>query len=95
MRLFDILLTAGHLLQYLNGLARAITEKGAKIYEQTRVMSHDAHDVTTLEGHHVKARDAVVVATNSPIDHNLAIHARQSADRSYVVGLKIPKGSVE
>ncbi len=37
----------------------------------------------------------VVHASNSPIHHNLAVHSRQTAYKSYVVGLKIPKGSVK
>lgn len=34
--------------------------------------------------------DNVVLATNSPIHHNLAVHSRQEPYRSYVVGLRIP-----
>lgn len=33
----------------------------------------------------------MVLATNSPIHHNLAIHSRQEPYRSYVVGLRIPE----
>ena len=39
--------------------------------------------------------DSIVQATDSPINVNLAIHARQSAYRSYVTGYKIPKVGVE
>lgn len=35
----------------------------------------------------------IVLATNSPINHNLAVHSRQAAYRSYVVGLLVPKES--
>jgi len=35
--------------------------------------------------------EAIVQATDSPINVNLAVHARQSAYRSYVTGYKIPK----
>ena len=46
--------------------------------------------VTTEDGHHVTA-ESIVQATDSPINVNLAVHARQSAYRSYVTGYKIPK----
>lgn len=46
--------------------------------------------VKTNTGHTVTAEN-VVLATNSPIHHNLAVHSRQEPYRSYVVGLRIPK----
>ncbi|CAI5469418.1 unnamed protein product [Closterium sp. Yama58-4] len=81
--------------RYLQGLASAVTAMGGKIYESTRVIRNSSLS-TTLElntGVRVTA-GSVVLATNSPINHNLAVHARQSADRTYVVGLAVPKGSV-
>jgi len=39
----------------------------------------------------VTARSALVLATCAPCNRDLAIHARQSAWRSYVVGLAVPK----
>ena len=53
-------------------------------------LSAACQQVTTEDGHTVTA-DAIVQATDSPINVNLAIHARQSAYRSYVTGYKIPK----
>ncbi|CAI5508327.1 unnamed protein product [Closterium sp. Naga37s-1] len=84
-----------HPLKYLQGLASAVTAMGGKIYENTRVIRNSSLS-TTLElntGVRVTA-GSVVLATNSPINHNLAVHARQSAYRTYVVGLAVPKGSV-
>jgi hypothetical protein len=46
--------------------------------------------VSTANGFTVEA-DNVVLATNSPIHHNLAVHSRQEPYRSYVVGLRIPE----
>lgn len=43
-----------------------------------------------LDGRAVRAGH-VVLATNSPINRNLAIHSRQMAMRTYCVGLKIPR----
>lgn len=60
---------------------------------QTRAMNFQGNQVITADGIVVTA-GAVVMATNSPLNHNLAIHARQTPDHSYVVGLKLPKESV-
>lgn len=46
--------------------------------------------ITITDGFTVEAPN-VVLATNSPIHHNLAIHSRQEPYRSYVVGLRIPE----
>jgi glycine/D-amino acid oxidase-like deaminating enzyme len=79
--------------RYLDGLARAMEKRGAQLYELTRAMNFQGNQVITADGIVVTA-GAVVMATNSPLNHNLAIHARQTPDHSYVVGLKLPKGSV-
>ncbi|CAI5463925.1 unnamed protein product [Closterium sp. Yama58-4] len=84
-----------HPLKYIQGLASAVTAMGGKIHENTRVIRNSSLS-TTLElntGVRVTA-GSVVLATNSPINHNLAVHSRQSAYRTYVVGLAVPKGSV-
>src|SRR5262249_39597562 len=39
--------------------------------------------------------DTVVVATNSPINDRIAIHAKQAAYLTYVIGANVPRGSVE
>ena len=82
------------LLRYINGLAKAIVKRGGKIYEGCRVSKNEGHQVTTEDGVTVTAR-AVVLATHSPINHNLTIHARQVAHRTYVLGFKITKGFVK
>lgn len=48
-------------------------------------------EVETSDGVKVAAARGVVMATCSPINHNLAVHARQEPDRSYVVGIRIPE----
>ncbi len=62
----------GH--RYINGLADAIVKKGGKSYEETRVMKCEGTKVTTEEAFQVTA-NALVIATNSPINHDLLIHA--------------------
>lgn len=79
--------------RYLKGLAQAFVRKGGRLYENTRVTSDQPDRVRTNTGHTVSARH-VVLASNSPINHNLLVHARQHADRSYVVGLRVPPGEI-
>src|SRR5690606_33062512 len=39
--------------------------------------------------------DAVVVATNSPINDMIALHTKQAPYMTYVVGMRILKGALE
>jgi Rieske Fe-S protein len=48
--------------------------------------------VTTAEGT-IRAQ-WVLIATNTPFNNLVVLHTKQAAYRSYVVGLKVPKGSV-
>jgi len=67
---------------------------GGEIYEETAVIEQKREVCKTDAGHTVTG-GAVVLATNSPIHKILAIHSRQFARRSYVVGLKVPKGAIK
>lgn len=85
-----------HPLKYLNGLAAAITRLGGRIYSNTHVIKLRGGTparVLTRDGAVVTAR-ALVVATNTPISDRLAIHLKQGAYRTYVIGLRVPKGSI-
>ncbi len=46
--------------------------------------------VKTKDGKEVGTPN-IVLATSSPLHHNLAIHSRQHPYRSYIVGLWIPE----
>lgn len=85
-----------HPLKYLAGLARAFVVKGGKIFCHTRALSVEGDDksqlVTTAEGT-IRAQ-SVLIATNTPFNNRVVMHTKQAAYRSYVVGLKVPKGSV-
>jgi glycine/D-amino acid oxidase-like deaminating enzyme/nitrite reductase/ring-hydroxylating ferredoxin subunit len=85
-----------HPLKYLDVLARAIEKKGGRIFNRTHAEQFKdgapAH-VTTSKGPKVSAR-AIVVATNTPVNDWVAIHTKQAAYRTYVIGLRVPKGSV-
>ena len=85
-----------HPLKYLTGLARAIERDGGQIFTGTHADEveggNDTH-VTTAGGYTITA-DAIVVATNSPVNDRFAIHTKQAPYTTYVIGARIPKDSV-
>ena len=85
-----------HPLKYLTGLARAIERDNGEIFSGTHAEEieggSDAY-VTTTGGYKVTA-DAIVVATNSPVNDRFAIHTKQAPYTTYVIGARIPRGSV-
>lgn len=85
-----------HPLKYLQGLARAVTRDGGRIFCGTRAKSIEdgtPAKVVTAEGHTILA-DEVIVATNSPVNDWMVMHTKQAPYRTYVVGLRVPRGSV-
>jgi len=85
-----------HPIKYAAGLARAILRDGGHIFTETHATSVEGGlpaRVYTGAGPVVTA-DAVVVATNSPVDDLFVIHTKQAAYLSYVIGAMVPRGSV-
>jgi glycine/D-amino acid oxidase-like deaminating enzyme/nitrite reductase/ring-hydroxylating ferredoxin subunit len=85
-----------HPLDYLAGLARGIERRGGRIFLGTHadlIEGGKPARVTTALGHVVTA-DAVVVATNTPVQDIVTIHTKQMAYRTFVVGASVPAGSV-
>ncbi|PSC69844.1 oxidoreductase [Micractinium conductrix] len=83
-----------HPLMYLEGLAKAVERRGGKIYEGTKAWTFESGRVQTTSGHTIRC-SAHVMATNSPCNHNLAVHARQLPYRSYAVGILIKRDKVK
>jgi len=86
-----------HPLKYLAGLAGAIGLSGGQIFSQThaqRIEGGQPARVSTARGPVITAQ-AVVVATNTPVNDLVAIHTKQAPYMTYVVGLRVPAGSVE
>lgn len=86
-----------HPLKYLTGLAAAIKRDGGRIYTGThasKIEGGDAARVETASGQVVTAR-AIVVATNTPVNDRVAIHTKQAPYITYVIGARVPRGSVE
>ncbi|MDQ3665062.1 MAG: FAD-dependent oxidoreductase [Acidobacteriota bacterium] len=85
-----------HPLKYLAGLAAAIKQNGGSIHTQTHATKIEGGDLAVIEtsGGAVVTADAVVVATNSPVNDLVAIHTKQAAYQTYVIGARVPPGSV-
>src|SRR5262249_55763314 len=85
-----------HPLRYLAGLARAIRHRGGSIV-RARAMDLDADDkgalVKTEGGPKVRA-NAVVSAAHAPFHQGVGIHLKQVPYRTYVIGVRVVRGSV-
>ncbi len=84
-----------HILKYLNGLAKAVEAGGGRLFSNTRAVEwtgKDAPQVKTADGQTIKCA-SVVLATNYPIMSKM--FAKLPAYRTYAVGVRIPKDSIE
>src|SRR5438876_5236594 len=82
-----------HPLKYLNGLARATTDRGSRIFTETRVVKVEDGDqvrIETSKGYSIRAR-AAIVATNCPINDRLVIHSKQAPYSTYVLALRVTR----
>jgi glycine/D-amino acid oxidase-like deaminating enzyme/nitrite reductase/ring-hydroxylating ferredoxin subunit len=88
-----------HVLRDLAGLVRAIEAMGGHVYTNAHVTEVDEETdkvhvlVKTDRGVTVRANE-VVLATNTPIVPLASVHLKQTAYRSYVVALPVPRGSI-
>lgn len=84
-----------HPLKYLNSLAQIIIAGGGSIYTRTHATQMTGGESAFVEvaGGHTVHCQAIVVATNSPVNDLVAIHTKQAAYRSYVMGFSVSKGS--
>ncbi|HEX3657636.1 MAG TPA: FAD-dependent oxidoreductase [Pirellulales bacterium] len=85
-----------HPLRYLRGLTRAIERDGGRVLLGNHVESIEPGPpavVSARNGHTITA-DAVVVATNTPINDRFSIHAKQAPYLSYVIATRIEPGRV-
>jgi glycine/D-amino acid oxidase-like deaminating enzyme/nitrite reductase/ring-hydroxylating ferredoxin subunit len=86
-----------HPLKYLAGLAGAIKEKGGRIYTESHAKEIEGGKNARVEinGGGVVNAAAVVIATNSPVNDLIAIHTKQAGYQTYVIGARVPRGSVQ
>lgn len=85
---------AFHIQNYMTGLANAVQRYGGRICTGQVVEVKGGADarVTTDVGKTIHA-NAIVVATNAPINDWAAIYTKQAAYRTYVIAYEIAKGS--
>jgi glycine/D-amino acid oxidase-like deaminating enzyme/nitrite reductase/ring-hydroxylating ferredoxin subunit len=86
-----------HPLDYLRGLAGAISRAGGLIFSGTHVNTiTDGKEsrLLTASGKTVTARRGVVVATNAPVNDWVALHTKQAAYRTYAIACPVPDGSI-
>jgi glycine/D-amino acid oxidase-like deaminating enzyme/nitrite reductase/ring-hydroxylating ferredoxin subunit len=85
-----------HPLKYLAALAQAIVVDGGSIFGHTHVAKIEDGPlprVETQNGYIVSAA-AIIVATNTPVNDRVTIHTKQAPYRTYVIGARVPKGSI-
>lgn len=84
-----------HVLKYLSGLARAIEQNDGRLFSNTRAIEWTGEEVPkvkTAGGQTIHAK-SIVLATNYPMMSKM--FAELPAYRTYVIGAKIPKNSIE
>jgi glycine/D-amino acid oxidase-like deaminating enzyme/nitrite reductase/ring-hydroxylating ferredoxin subunit len=83
------------ILKYLRGVSGAAQRLGVRIFNGTHATAiHGGKDAHVETDSGVVKAAAIVVATNTPVNDLVAIHTKQAAYRTYVVGGRIPAGTV-
>ncbi|HLS80832.1 MAG TPA: FAD-dependent oxidoreductase [Steroidobacter sp.] len=85
-----------HPLKYLAGLAEAVQRRRGVIHTGARALSLEERDDSVVI-HTATGRinaDAAVVATNTPFNDRVAIHAKQVAWQTYVTAALVPQGAI-
>jgi glycine/D-amino acid oxidase-like deaminating enzyme len=85
-----------HPLKYLAGVARAFERRGGRIHcgsHVAEVRGGEPARVATTSGATVTAQ-AVVVATNTPVNDRVAIHTKQAPYSTYAIAATVPFNAV-
>jgi glycine/D-amino acid oxidase-like deaminating enzyme/nitrite reductase/ring-hydroxylating ferredoxin subunit len=84
-----------HPLKYLARLAQAIQHEGGRIFCGSHADQVEGGVPAVVHvGKCVVSADAVIVATNVPVNDRVAIHTKQAPYMTYVIGARVPPGSV-
>jgi len=83
-------------VKLITGLANSIIKRRGKIYTNSQAVEiHGGENAFVKLDNELRVScQSVVVATNSPFNDLLAIHTKQAAYRSYVIGLEVPYGKI-
>lgn len=85
-----------HPLKYLGGIARAILRDGGKVFGNTHADSIEGGPHARVETKYGKIEaNAIVVATNTPVNDRVSIHTKQAAYLTYAIGAHLPRHAVE
>ena len=83
-----------HPVKYLLGLSEAVIKMGGKIFSHTAAISVEGGfpaRITTAQGFQINC-DAIVMATNVPVNNRVVMQTKLAAYRSYVIGIRVPRG---
>lgn len=83
-------------MRYLTGLVRAIKRHGGQVVTDTRVSEVKGGQPATVElkkGGKIEA-DAVVVATNTPVNDRVTLHTKLAPYLTYAIAFQVDKGAV-
>jgi glycine/D-amino acid oxidase-like deaminating enzyme/nitrite reductase/ring-hydroxylating ferredoxin subunit len=84
-----------HPFKYLAALAQTIKNRGGRIFTNSHADRIEGGAPAHVQvGDYTVTADAVVVATNSPINDLVAIHTKQAPYMTYVIGVRVPSGTV-
>ena len=85
-----------HPLHFIRGLVATIRRNGGLVVEYAHAsdIATGRPGRVTLEDGRTIVADEIVIATNAPIHSRIAMHAYQSAWRTFVIGVNVPRGSV-
>ena len=89
-----------HPLRYLAGVAEAVERQGGRIFTGSHVSAIEGGKdgeparVKVGEDGPTVTADDVVVATNTPVNDIVTMHTKQFPYRTFVIALRVPRGSV-
>ncbi len=85
-----------HPLDYLTGLTKAIQRDGGQIFTNTHAneIEGGSEGKVRVSSRAVVSCDAIIVATNTPVNDLVAIHTKQAPYVTYVIGMRVPARSV-
>lgn len=84
-----------HVTKFINGLLQAIQKMGGEIYTESPAVDFKDGPLSSVQvenGSTVYAKQ-IVVCTNVPINDRVLVHTMESAYRSYVIGIEVPKNT--